>query len=342
MAQLSGRRIVEMVNEDLKLSKILTRKAFENSIMVNAGVGGSTNLILHLLAIAGRIGVELNLEDFDTVGSRIPLLANLKPAGNYLMEDFFYAGGLPVVIKELKKYLHNDAITVNGKTIGENNTNPVCYNKEVIATAEEPLQENAGIAVLKGNLCEDGAIIKPSAATKELMKHRGPAVVFETMEDYHARIDDPKLNIDENSVIVLKCVGPVGYPGMPEVGNVDLPEKLIRKGVKDIVRISDGRMSGTAAGTVILHVSPESAVGGTLALVKDGDMIELDVEKRRLHLDVPDEELKKRRASWKPPAAVASRGYVKFYIDHVQQAHLGADLDLLRGGSGAIVTRDLH
>jgi dihydroxy-acid dehydratase len=342
MAQLSGRRIVEMVKEDLKLSKILTREAFENSIVVNAGVGGSTNFIIHLIAIAGRIGIELKLEEFDSIGSKIPLLANLKPSGKYLMEDFFYAGGLPVVIKELKKYLHSDAITVNGRTIGENNTTPVCYNQDVIATIDSPLQENAGIAVLKGNLCENGAVIKPSAATKELMKHRGPAVVFETIEDYHERIDDPDLDIDENSVIVLKNVGPVGYPGMPEVGNVDLPEKLLRKGIKDMIRISDGRMSGTAAGTVVLHVSPESAVGGTLALVKNGDMIELDVEKRRLHLDVSDEELQKRRSGWLPPKPMAQRGYVKIYIDHVQQAHLGADLDILNGGSDGEVTRDLH
>jgi dihydroxy-acid dehydratase len=342
MAQLSGRRIVEMVKEHMNLSKILTRQAFENSIIVNAAVGGSTNFIIHLLAIAGRIGVDLNLEDFDKIGSKIPLLVNLKPSGKYLMEDFFYAGGLPVVIKELKKYLHNDVITVNGRTIGENNLTPVCYNQDVIATIDDPLQENAGIAVLKGNLCEQGAVIKPSAATPELMKHRGPAVVFETMEDYHERVDDPDLNIDENSVIVLKNVGPVGYPGMPEVGNVDLPEKLLRKGVKDMIRISDGRMSGTAAGTVVLHVSPESAVGGALALVKDGDIIELDVEKRKLHLDITDEELQKRRAEWMPPAPMAQRGYVKFYIDHVQQAHLGADLDILNGGSGSEVTRDLH
>jgi dihydroxy-acid dehydratase len=342
LAQLSGRRIVEMVKEDLKLSKILTRQAFENSIMVNAGVGGSTNLIIHLLAIAGRIGVELNLQDFDDIGSKIPLLVNLKPAGKYLMEDFYYAGGLPVVINELKKYLHNEAITANGKPIGENNSTPTCYNRDVIASVESPLQHEAGIAVLKGNLCEDGAIIKPSAASQQLMRHRGPAVVFETMEDYHARIDDPDLAIDENSVIVLKGVGPVGYPGMPEVGNVDLPEKLLRRGIRDLVRISDGRMSGTAAGTVVLHVSPESSIGGTLALVKDGDIIELDVSKRRLHLDVSDEELTKRRAEWKAAEPMASRGYVRFYIDHVQQAHLGADLDVLRGGSGSEVTRDLH
>lgn len=342
MAQLSGRRIVEMVKEDMKLSKVLTRKAFENSIIVNAAVGGSTNFIIHLLAIAGRIGVELKLEDFDTIGSKIPLLVNLKPSGKYLMEDFYYAGGLPVVINELKKHLHNDAITVNGRSIGDNNSKPVCYNREVIAPVDEPLQKEAGIVVLKGNLCEDGAVIKPSAATLSLMKHRGKAVVFETMEDYHARIDDPALDIDENSVIVLKGVGPVGYPGMPEVGNVDLPEKLLRKGIKDMVRISDGRMSGTAAGTVVLHISPESSIGGVLALVKNGDMIELDVEQRKLHLDISDEELKKRKAEWKTPEPMATRGYVKFYIDHVQQAHLGADLDILQGGSGSEVTRDLH
>ena len=342
MAHLSGRRIVEMVKEDMKLSKILSRQAFENSIIVNAAVGGSTNFLIHLLAIAGRIGVELKLEDFDTIGSKIPLLVNLKPSGKYLMEDFFYAGGLPVVIKELKKYLHNDAITVNGRTIGENNATPICYNQDVIATVDNPLQENAGIAVLKGNLCEQGAVIKPSAASKQLMKHRGPAIVFETIEDYHARIDDADLNIDENSVVVLKNVGPVGYPGMPEVGNVDLPEKLLRKGIKDMIRISDGRMSGTAAGTVVLHVSPESAIGGVLGLVKDGDMIELDVDKRKLHLDVSDEELEKRRGGWTAPKPMTERGYVKLYIDHVQQAHLGADFDILNGGSSGEVTRDLH
>jgi len=342
MAHLSGRRIVEMVHEDLKLSKILTRHAFENAIVVNAGVGGSTNFLIHMLAIAGRIGVELNLQDFDDIGSKIPLLVNLKPSGKYLMEDFYYAGGLPVVIHELKKYLHTGVITANGKSIGENNTNPPCYNREVIASIDNPLQPEAGIAVLKGNLCEQGAIIKPSAVSKNLMKHRGRAVVFESMEDYHTRIDDPNLDIDENCVIVLKSVGPVGYPGMPEVGNVDLPEKLLRKGIRDIVRISDGRMSGTAGGTVVLHISPESAIGGTLAFVRDGDMIELDIEKRKLHLDVSDTELQKRKEKWVPPVPAASRGYVKFYIDHVQQANLGADLDILRGGSGSEVKGDLH
>ncbi|RPD49032.1 MULTISPECIES: IlvD/Edd family dehydratase [Chitinophagaceae] len=342
MAQLSGRRIVQMVKENLKLSKVLTRQAFENAIVVNAAIGGSTNFVIHLLAIAGRIGIDLKLEDFDAIGSKIPLLVNLKPSGKYLMEDFYYAGGLPVVINELKKYLHTDAITINGKTIGENNHEPICYNQDVIAKIDNPLQQEAGIAVLKGNLCANGAIIKPSAADKGLMQHRGRAVVFETIEDYHARIDDPALDIDETCVIVLKNVGPVGYPGMPEVGNVDLPEKLLRKGIRDMIRISDGRMSGTAAGTVVLHVSPESAVGGTIAFVQDGDMIELDVEGRRLHLDITDEELERRRAAWQPPEPMAVRGYVKLHIDHVQQAHLGADMDVLRGGSGSQVTRDLH
>jgi len=342
MAQLSGRRIVEMVKEDLKISKILTRKAFENAIVINAAVGGSTNFLIHLLAIAGRLGVELNLEDFDKLGSKIPLLVNLKPSGKYLMEDFYYAGGLPVVLKEMKKYLHNDCITVNGKKIGDNNAENTCHNADVIATIDAPLKKEAGIAVLKGNLCEGGAIIKPSAASQKLMKHRGKAVVFESMEDYHARIDNEDLDIDENSVIVLKGVGPKGYPGMPEVGNVDLPEKLLKKGVSDMVRISDGRMSGTAAGTVVLHVSPESALGGNFAVVQDGDIIELDVEARKLHLDVSDEELTKRKAAWIAPEPLAARGYVKIYIDHVQQANLGADLDILRGGSGSEVTRDLH
>jgi len=331
-----------MVREDLKLSKILTRKAFENAIVTNAAVGGSTNLIIHLTAIAGRIGVDLKLEDFDAVGSKVPLLVNLKPSGKYLMEDFFYAGGLPVVLKELKKRLHPDTITVNAESLTENYSEAVCYDRDVIGTLEKPFQEEAGIAVLKGNLCENGAVIKPSAASKELMKHRGKAVVFESMEDYHTRIDDPDLDIDKNSVIVLKGVGPKGYPGMPEVGNVDLPQKILLEGVTDMVRISDGRMSGTAAGTVILHVSPESTVGGTLALVQNGDSIELDVERRRLHLDISEEELRRRKADWRSPKAVADRGYVKLYIDHVEQADKGADLDFLVGGSGSKVERDLH
>ncbi|RAJ10246.1 IlvD/Edd family dehydratase [Arenibacter echinorum] len=342
LARLSGRRIVDMVKEDLKISKILTKEAFENAIKVNAAIGGSTNAIVHLKAIAGRIGVDLDLKEFDSLGSKIPLLVNLMPSGKFLMEDFFDAGGLPVVIKAMKEHLHNDAITVNGNSIGKNNVDAACYNDEVIAKLKKPFQETSGIAVLYGNLCENGAIIKPSAASPRLMVHRGKAIVFETVEDYHKQVDDPNLDIDENSVIVLKGAGPVGYPGMPEVANVDLPEKILKKGIKDMVRISDGRMSGTAFGTVILHVSPESAVGGTLAVVQTGDMIELNVPERRLHLDISDEELKKRKAAWIPKEPVMKRGYVKMYTDHVQQAHLGADLDFLNGNSGSDIPRDSH
>ena len=344
LAQLSGRRIVEMVKEDLRLSKILTRRAFENAIKVNAAVGGSTNFIIHLTAIAGRIGVPLELADFDRLGSGVPLLLNLMPSGKFLMEDFYYAGGLPVILNELRSLLDLDAMTVNGKTHAQNITGrTTCYNREVIAAYDEPLIEHGGIAVLKGNLAVDGAVIKPSAATPALMQHRGRAVVFENIEDYHARVDDPALEIDAASVMVLKHVGPVGYPGMPEVGNMTLPKKLLEQGITDMVRISDGRMSGTAYGTVVLHVSPESAVGGALALVQTGDWIELDVAGRRLHLDVSDEELLRRRKAWTPPAVAGTdRGYVSLYRGHVQQAHLGADLDFLRGGSGSEVSRDSH
>src|SRR5579872_3147851 len=344
LAQLSGRRIVEMVKEDLRLSKILTRRAFENAIKVNAAVGGSTNFIIHLTAIAGRIGVPLDLADFDRLGSGIPLLLDLMPSGRFLMEDFYYAGGLPVILHELREQLDLDALTVNGKTHSENIAGrSTCYNREVISSYASPLIPHAGIAVLKGNLAADGAVIKPSAATPALMKHRGRAVVFEDIEDYHRQIDDPALDIDASCVMVLKNVGPVGYPGMPEVGNMTLPKKLLEQGITDMVRISDGRMSGTAYGTVVLHVSPEAAVGGVLALVQNGDMIELDVAERRLHLDVAAEELERRKRLWLPPVLPgAKRGYVKLYRDHVQQAHLGADMDFLRGGSGAEVTRDSH
>ena len=342
LAHMAGRQMVQMVKDDLKISKILTREAFENAIIVNAAIGGSTNAIIHLLAIAGRIGVELELDDFDKIGSDIPLLVNLMPSGKFLMEDFYYSGGLPAVIKELKDLIHKDALTVNGKTIWENNQAAPCHNREVIASIEKPLKEKSGIAVLRGNLCEDGAVIKPSAATPELMKHRGKAVVFENIEDYHARVDDPDLDIDENSVMVLKEAGPRGYPGMPEVGNLALPKKLLAKGIEDVIRISDGRMSGTAYGTVVLHVSPESAIGGTLGLVQQGDMIELDVANRRLHLDVPEAELERRRKAWQAPQPQADRGYVGLYVRHVQQAHLGADLDFLQGSSGSEVKRDSH
>ncbi|HXD76463.1 MAG TPA: IlvD/Edd family dehydratase [Puia sp.] len=343
LAQLSGRRIVEMVREDLRLSRILTRTAFENAIKVNAAVGGSTNFIIHLTAIAGRIGVALELDDFDRLGSGIPLLLNLMPSGKFLMEDFYYAGGLPVILHELRDRLNLDVVTVNGRTHRQNlDGRETCYNRDVIASAATPLLPHAGIAVVKGNLARNGAVIKPSAASAGLLQHRGRAVVFETIEDYHRRIDDPALDIDETCVMVLKSVGPVGYPGMPEVGNMALPKKLLEKGVTDMVRISDGRMSGTAYGTVVLHVSPESAIGGNLALVRDGDWIELDVAGRRLHLEVTDAELERRRNAWKPGLPCADRGYVQLYIRHVQQADKGADLDFLTGGSGSAVARDSH
>ena len=343
MAQLSGRRIVEMVKENLTIDKILTREAFENAIKVNAAVGGSSNFIIHLTAIAGRIGVELNLEDFDSIGSKIPLLLNLMPSGKYLMEDFYYAGGLPVILDELKDQLHKNIITVTGKNHQDNiKGNTECYNREVISTYENPLIPEAGCVVVKGNLAINGAVIKPSAATPALLKHKGRAVVFESIEDYHARIDLPDLDIDENCVMVLKYCGPVGYPGMPEVGNMALPKKLLQKGVKDMVRISDGRMSGTAYGTVVLHVSPESAIGGNLALVQNGDIIELDVAKRILHLHVSDSELQTRKALWLTPQLAADRGYVHLYVTHVMGADKGADLDFLQGNSGSKVTRDSH
>jgi len=340
-AQLTGRRIVEMVNEDLRLSTILTRSAFENAIRVNAAIGGSTNAVIHLLAIAGRIGVKLDLADWDRIGSALPCLVNLQPSGKFLMEDFYYAGGLPAVMREIREVLDQKALTVNGKTIGENIADAPCWNREVIQSLADPFKVNAGIAVLRGNLAPDGAVIKPSAASPHLLKHRGRAVVFETIEDFHARIDDENLDIDGNCIMVLKGCGPKGYPGMAEVGNMPLPPKLLRQGITDIVRISDARMSGTAYGTVVLHVSPEAAVGGALALVRNGDMIDLDVPARRLHLDVSDAELARRHALWKP-AATPLRGWYRIYVDHVQQAHLGADLDVLVGNSGAEVSRDSH
>jgi dihydroxy-acid dehydratase len=342
LAHMAGRRIVEMVNEDLRMSKILTRKAFENAIRVVGAVGGSTNAVIHLLAIAGRIGVDLNLNDWDTLGRNVPCLLNLMPAGKYLMEDFYYAGGLPAVIRELGDLIHRDALTVNGKTMGENVAEAPCYNREVIRPLSDAFKSNSGLAVLRGNLCPNGAVVKPSAATPELMRHSGRAVVFENIEDFYARIDKPDLDVDETSVLVLKNCGPKGYPGMPEVGNMPLPSKILKKGITDMVRISDARMSGTAFGTVVLHVSPEAATGGVLALVENGDVIELDVSARKLHLNVPDSELTKRRASWKPPQPVYDRGYYKLYFDHVLQADQGADLDFLPGRSGAAVPRDSH
>lgn len=342
MAHQVGRRIVEMVNEDLRMSKILTRQAFENAIRVLGAIGGSTNAVVHLLAIAGRVGVNLTLEDFDQLGRDVPCLVNLMPSGKYLMEDFYYAGGVPAVIRDLGNLIHRDALTVNGKTIGENTENAPCWNRDVIKPKEDPLTPNGGIAILRGNLCPKGAVIKPSAATASLMKHRGRALVFENIEDYYAKIDDPALEVDETNILVLKNCGPRGYPGMPEVGNLGLPPKILQKGITDMIRISDARMSGTAYGTVILHVAPEAASGGPLALVKTGDFIDLDVEARRLHLDVPEEELARRQAEWKAPEQPYDRGYYKLYIDHVLQADQGVDFDFLVGKSGTDVTRESH
>lgn len=341
LAQLTGRRIVEMVKEDLRMSKILTRESFENAIRTNAAIGGSTNAVIHLLAIAGRMGVPLTLADWDRLGSEVPCLVDLQPSGRFLMEDFFYAGGLPAVLREIQHLLHPQALTVNGKTLGENIANAPCWNRQVIRPYAEPFKPAAGIAVLRGNLAPDGAVIKPSAASPHLLKHRGRAVVFETIEEFHARIDDEALDVDEHCILVLKNCGPRGYPGMAEVGNMPLPPKVLRRGITDMVRISDARMSGTAYGTVVLHTSPEAAAGGPLALVRNGDIIELDVAARRLHLEVSDEELARRRADWQPPEP-PKRGWYKLYVEHVQQAHLGADLDFLVGGSGAGVPRDSH
>ncbi|HTF22367.1 MAG TPA: L-arabinonate dehydratase [Candidatus Limnocylindria bacterium] len=344
LAQVAGRRIVEMVREDLPISRILTREAFENAIRVNGALGGSTNAVIHLLAIAGRIGISLKLEDWDGLGRNVPTLVNLMPSGKFLMEDFYYAGGLPAVLRMLgtQGLLHRDALTVNGRTIWENCQDAPNWNEEVIRPFDRPLVEHGGIAVLRGNLAPDGAVLKPSAASPRLMNHRGRAVVFETIEHYKERINDPHLDIDEHCVLVLKNAGPRGYPGMAEVGNMELPAKLLQRGVIDMVRISDARMSGTAYGTVVLHVCPEAAVGGPLALVKDGDMIRLNVEARTLHLEVGDEELQRRRAEWKPPALEMKGGYQQLYVDHVMQANFGADLDFLVGCRGTKVTRESH
>ena len=344
LAQIAGRRIVEMVESDLKMSKILTRQAFENAIRVNAAIGGSTNAVIHLMAIAGRMGIDLSLEDWDSLGRDIPCLVNLMPSGEYLMEDFYYAGGLPVVLKELgaQGCLHKDALTVNGETIWNNVHDAECYDRKVIFPFKDPFKPVGGIAVLRGNLAPGGSVIKPSAASPELMQHRGRAVVFETIEDYKARIDDPDLDIDETCVMVLKNCGPKGYPGMAEVGNMALPTKVLKKGITDMVRISDARMSGTAYGTVVLHIAPEAAAGGPLALVENGDIIEIDVTARSIHVDISQAELEARKARWVPPDTGPERGYVHLYVEHVNQADTGCDLDFLVGKSGAAVPRENH
>ena len=344
LAHMAGRRIVEMVEEGLTMSKILTRKAFENAIRTNGAIGGSTNAVVHLLALAGRVGADLALDDWDALGRNVPCIVNLMPSGKYLMEDFFYAGGLPAVHRELVEagLLHADVPTANGRTLGENVADAPCWNRDVIFPLSKPFKAQGGIAVLHGNLAPQGAIIKPSAATPSLMRHRGRAVVFEDIDDYKARVDDPELEVDETSVLVLKGCGPKGYPGFPETGNMGLPAKLLKRGVTDMVRISDARMSGTAYGTVVLHTAPEAADGGPLALVEDGDEIELDVPARRLVLHVADEVLSERRAAWHPPEPHSDRGYLRLYLDHVMQADTGADLDFLVGRSGAGVPRESH
>ena len=342
LARMAGRRAVEMVHEDLILSKILTREAFENAIKTLAAIGGSTNAVIHLIAMAGRIGVKLTIDDFDRLAGELPCLVNLQPSGKFLMEDFCYAGGLPAVMKEIAQYLHTGAITANGLTVGENVADAQNYNTEVIMPLATPFKEKAGIAILRGNLSPRGAVIKPSAATPALMVHTGRAVVFENIEDFHERIDDESLDVDETCVLVLKNCGPKGYPGMAEVGNMPLPPKVLRKGITDMVRISDARMSGTAYGTVILHTAPEAAAGGPLAVVRNGDLIELNVPQRRLHLHISDEELARRLSDWVTPPPPLGSGYWKLYVDHVLQADEGVDLDFLVGKRGAFVPRDNH
>jgi L-arabonate dehydrase len=344
MAQLTGRRIVQMVKDDLKPSDIMTRAAFENAIRANAAIGGSTNAVIHLLAMAGRVGIDLTLDDWDRLGREVPTIVNLMPSGKYLMEEFFYAGGLPVVMKRLGEagLLNKDAITVSGMSMWDEVKDVRNNNEDVILPTDKALTQSGGIVVVKGNLAPDGAVLKPSAATPALMQHRGRAVVFEDIDDYKARINDEALDIDETCVMVLKNCGPRGYPGMAEVGNMGLPPKVLRKGITDMVRISDARMSGTAYGTVVLHTSPEAARGGPLAVVRSGDMIELDVKNRRLHLDIPDAELARRLAEWKSPVDRPNGGYAQLYHDHVQGADKGADMDFLVGCRGNAVGRESH
>jgi L-arabonate dehydrase len=342
LARMTGRRIVQMVNEDLRMSQILTREAFENAIMVNGAIGGSTNAVVHLLAMARRVGVKVTLDDWDRLGREMPCLVNLMPSGEYLMEDFYYAGGLPVVIREIGRYLHKDAKTVNGRSLWENSKDAVNYDEKVITPLDRPFKPQGGIAVLRGNLAPNGAVVKPSAATPALMQHKGRAVVFEDIDDLHARIDDDALDVKADDVLVLKNCGPKGYPGFPEVGNFALPAKLLKQGVTDMVRISDARMSGTAYGTVVLHTAPEAAAGGPLALVRNGDIIEIDVERRTLHLQISDAELAQRKSQWRAPPPHSNRGWVKLYCDTVLQADEGVDLDFLVGKSGDAVGRPSH
>ena len=344
MAQMTGRRIVQMVKDDLKPSDILKKEAFENAIRTNGAIGGSTNAVIHLLAIAGRVGVDLTLEDWDRCGRDVPTIVNLMPSGKYLMEEFFYAGGLPVVIKRLGEagLLHKEALTVSGETMWQQVKDVINHNEDVILPTDKALTQSGGVVVVKGNLAPNGAVLKPSAATPALMTHRGRAVVFEDIDDYKAKINDDALDIDASCVMVLKNCGPKGYPGMAEVGNMGLPPKLLKQGVTDMVRISDVRMSGTAYGTVVLHTSPEAAAGGPLAVVQNGDFIELDVPNRRLHLDISEAELAARLAKWQPSHLRAESGYAWLHQQHVQGADTGADLDFLKGCRGNPVGKDSH
>ena len=344
LAHMSGKRIVEMVKENLIMSKVVSKASFENAIKVNGAIGGSTNAVIHLAAVAGRLEIDLSLDDWEKCGKDIPTLVNLQPSGKYLMEDFYYAGGVPAVIKQLldKNILSKDALTVNGNTIEENNKNAKCWNKDVIKDFDSPLVKDGGIKILKGNIAPNGAILKPSAASQDLMKHKGKAVVFESIEEFHDKIDDPNLNVDENSILVLKNCGPKGYPGMAEVGNMRLPKKILKKGIRDMIRISDARMSGTAYGTVILHTSPEAAVKGPLAAVKNDDIIEVDVDAGKLHLDVSEQVINERLKNYKPVLPDIIGGYQKIYVDHVMQADKGADLDFLVGKRGSAVKRHSH
>lgn len=346
LAHLSGMRIVDMVHEDLRLSKILTKEAFENAIKVNAAIGGSTNAVIHLKAIAGRIGVDLQLDDWNRVGRGMPTIVDLQPSGRFLMEEFYYSGGLPAVIRrmgEANLLPHPQALTVNGQTIWENCQQSPIYNDEVIRKIDNPIRQDGGMCILRGNLAPKGAVLKPSAATPELMKHRGRAVVFENFDDYKSRINDPDLDVDETCILVMKNAGPKGYPGMAEVGNMGLPPKILAKGITDMVRISDARMSGTAYGTVVLHVAPEAMAGGPLAVVQNGDFIELDAYAGKLHLEVSDEELKQRLENLAPPAPPSFiGGYRKLYVEHVLQADEGCDFDFLVGCRGSEVPRHSH
>ncbi|WP_367038846.1 IlvD/Edd family dehydratase [Streptomyces sp. Je 1-332] len=344
LAREVGRRIVDMVREDLTLDKVMTREAFENAIKVNAAIGGSTNAVIHLTAVARRMEVPLAIEDWHQIGQDIPTLLNIQPSGSYLMQDFHEAGGLPVIIRDLCEagLLHRDALTVTGRTLAENNADAACHNRDVVFSVAEPFKSHSGIAVLRGNLCPEGSVIKPSAAEPRLLKHRGRAVVFENQDDLNARIDDPDLDIDADSVMVLKNCGPKGFPGMPELGMMPIPAKLLAVGVKDMVRISDARMSGTAFGAVVLHVSPEAAAGGALDAVHNGDVIELDVAERRLDLLISEEELQSRLAARRALEPKATRGYAKLYIDTVNQAHDGCDLDFLVGKTGSEVPPNQH